>query len=57
VAAIGFGGAKRFAEEGARVFITGRRQSALDREVHANSINNVSSAQFVPKPESNPIEL
>ena len=49
-AGIGFGAAKRFAEEGARVFITGRRQSELDREVHANSMNNVSSAQFVPQP-------
>jgi hypothetical protein len=29
------------------VFITGRRQSELDREVHLNSINNVSSAQFL----------
>ena len=37
----------RFAEEGARVFITGRRQSELDREVHLDSINNVSSAQFL----------
>jgi len=43
-AGIGFGAAKRFAEEGARVFITGRRQSELDRDVHANSMNNVSSA-------------
>ena len=46
-ARIDFGAAKRFAEKGARVFITGRRQSELDREVHANSMNNVSSAQFV----------
>jgi 3-oxoacyl-ACP reductase-like protein len=30
-AGIGFGAAKRFAEEGARVFITGRRQSELDK--------------------------
>ena len=29
------------------MFITSRRQSELDREVHANSMNNVSSAQFV----------
>jgi len=29
------------------VFITGRRQSDLDREVHLNSMSNVSSAQFV----------
>ena len=48
-AGIGFGAAKRFAEEGARVFITGRRQSELDRDVHKNSMNNVSSAQFVPQ--------
>jgi len=46
-AGIGFGGAKRFAEEGARLFITGHPQSELDREVHANRMNNVSSAQFV----------
>ena len=45
-AGIGFGAAKRFAEEGARVFNTGRRQSELNRQVHANSMNNVSSAQF-----------
>ncbi|HEX9466416.1 MAG TPA: SDR family oxidoreductase [Alphaproteobacteria bacterium] len=32
-AGIGFGTAKRFAEEGARVFITGRRQSELDKAV------------------------
>jgi NAD(P)-dependent dehydrogenase (short-subunit alcohol dehydrogenase family) len=32
-AGIGFGAAKRFVEEGARVFITGRRQSELDRAV------------------------
>jgi NAD(P)-dependent dehydrogenase (short-subunit alcohol dehydrogenase family) len=30
---IGLGIAKRFAEEGARVFITGRRQSQLDEAV------------------------
>ncbi len=29
------------------MFITGRRQSELDREVHLYSINNVSSAQFL----------
>jgi NAD(P)-dependent dehydrogenase (short-subunit alcohol dehydrogenase family) len=34
-AGIGLGIAKRFAEEGARVFITGRRQSELDRAVTA----------------------
>jgi NAD(P)-dependent dehydrogenase (short-subunit alcohol dehydrogenase family) len=32
-AGIGFGAAKRFVEEGARVFITGRRQGELDRAV------------------------
>jgi NAD(P)-dependent dehydrogenase (short-subunit alcohol dehydrogenase family) len=32
-AGIGFGAAKRFVEEGAKVFITGRRQSELDRAV------------------------
>jgi hypothetical protein len=30
------------------VVITGRRQSELDREVHANSMSNVSSAQCAP---------
>ena len=34
-AGIGFGTAKRFAEEGARVFITGRRQAELDKAVSA----------------------
>ena len=33
-AGIGLGAATRFAEEGAQVFITGRRQSELDGEVH-----------------------
>ena len=32
---IGIGIAKRFAQEGARVFITGRRQSELDKAVAA----------------------
>jgi NAD(P)-dependent dehydrogenase (short-subunit alcohol dehydrogenase family) len=32
-AGIGFGAAKRFAEEGARVFITGRREAELDKAV------------------------
>jgi NAD(P)-dependent dehydrogenase (short-subunit alcohol dehydrogenase family) len=32
-AGIGFGTAKRFADEGARVFITGRRQAELDKAV------------------------
>ncbi len=32
-AGIGFGAARRFVEEGAKVFITGRRQSELDRAV------------------------
>jgi len=51
-AGIGFGAAKRFAAEGARVFITGRRQSELDRAVAAiegnvTAINkiNLSSPQ------------
>ena len=34
-AGIGLGTAKRFAEEGARVFITGRRQAELDKAVAA----------------------
>jgi NAD(P)-dependent dehydrogenase (short-subunit alcohol dehydrogenase family) len=34
-AGIGFGVAKRFAEEGAQVFITGRRQSELDKALAA----------------------
>jgi NAD(P)-dependent dehydrogenase (short-subunit alcohol dehydrogenase family) len=34
-AGIGLGAAKRFAEEGAHVFITGRRQSELDKAVAA----------------------
>lgn len=34
-AGIGLGTAKRFVEEGARVFITGRRQAALDKAVAA----------------------
>jgi len=56
-AGIGFGAAKRFAEEGARMFITGRRQSELDREVHKDSMNNVLRPSLCPKPESNTIEL
>src|SRR5437879_7429686 len=32
-AGIGLGAAKRFVEEGAQVFITGRRQSELDKAV------------------------
>jgi NAD(P)-dependent dehydrogenase (short-subunit alcohol dehydrogenase family) len=36
---IGFGIAKRFAQEGARVFITGRRQSQLDKAVAAIGSN------------------
>jgi short-subunit dehydrogenase involved in D-alanine esterification of teichoic acids len=55
-AGIGSGGAKRF-EEGARVFITGRRQSELDREVHANSMNTFLRPSLCSKPESNTIEL
>ena len=34
-AGIGFGAAKRFAEEGALVFITGRRRSEPDKAVAA----------------------
>jgi NAD(P)-dependent dehydrogenase (short-subunit alcohol dehydrogenase family) len=56
-AGIGFGAAKRFAEESARVFITGRRQSELDREVHANSMNKFPRPSLCPNPESNTIEL
>jgi YHS domain-containing protein len=46
-AGIGLDAATRVAEEGAQVFITGRRQSDLDREVHLNNMNNVFSDQFV----------
>jgi NAD(P)-dependent dehydrogenase (short-subunit alcohol dehydrogenase family) len=38
-AGIGFGTAKRFAEEGARVFITGRREAELDKAVAALGAN------------------
>jgi NAD(P)-dependent dehydrogenase (short-subunit alcohol dehydrogenase family) len=41
-AGIGFGIAKRFAQEGARVFITGRRRSELDKAV--SSIGGTVSA-------------
>ena len=34
-AGIGFGIAKRFAQEGARVFVIGRRQTQLDQAVAA----------------------
>ena len=43
-AGIGFGAAKRFAEEGARVFITGRRQSELDKAV-ATIEGNITAIQ------------
>ena len=43
-AGIGLGAAKRFAEEGAQVFITGRRQSELDKAVVAIG-DNVSAIQ------------
>jgi NAD(P)-dependent dehydrogenase (short-subunit alcohol dehydrogenase family) len=43
-AGIGLGAAKRFAEEGAQVFITGRRQSELDKAV-AEIGGNVSAIQ------------
>jgi len=56
-AGIGFGAAKRSAEEGARVVITCRRQSELDREVHANSMNTFLRPSLCSKPESNTIEL
>src|SRR6266513_6037616 len=36
---IGLGIAKRFAQEGARVFITGRRQSQLDEAVASIGVN------------------
>jgi NAD(P)-dependent dehydrogenase (short-subunit alcohol dehydrogenase family) len=41
---IGFGAAKRFAEEGARGFIAGRRQSALNKAVTAIE-GNVTAVQ------------
>ena len=47
-AGIGLGIAKRFAEEGARVFITGRRQSELDKAVTA-----IGGATAVPGDISN----
>jgi NAD(P)-dependent dehydrogenase (short-subunit alcohol dehydrogenase family) len=43
-AGIGFGAAKHFAEKGARVFITGRRQSELDKTVAAIE-GNVTAIQ------------
>jgi NAD(P)-dependent dehydrogenase (short-subunit alcohol dehydrogenase family) len=43
-AGIGFGAAKRFAQEGARVFITGRRQAELDQAVAVLG-SNVTSIQ------------
>ena len=43
-AGIGLGAAKRFAEEGAQLFITGRRQSELDKAVAAIG-DNVSAIQ------------
>jgi NAD(P)-dependent dehydrogenase (short-subunit alcohol dehydrogenase family) len=44
-AGIGLGAAKRFAEEGAQVFITGRRQSELDKAVAAIGGSNVAAIQ------------
>jgi NAD(P)-dependent dehydrogenase (short-subunit alcohol dehydrogenase family) len=41
-AGIGLGIAKRFAEEGARVFITGRRQSELDKGITAIGGNAIA---------------
>jgi NAD(P)-dependent dehydrogenase (short-subunit alcohol dehydrogenase family) len=43
-AGIGLGAAKRLAQEGARVFITGRRQSELDKAA-ADSGGNVTAIQ------------
>jgi NAD(P)-dependent dehydrogenase (short-subunit alcohol dehydrogenase family) len=43
-AGIGLGAARRFAQEGARVFITGRRQSELDKAVAAIK-GNVTAIQ------------
>jgi len=43
-AGIGLGIAKRFAQEGARVFITGRRQSELDKAI-ASIGDNASAIQ------------
>jgi NAD(P)-dependent dehydrogenase (short-subunit alcohol dehydrogenase family) len=57
-AGIGFGAAKRFVEEGARVFITGRRQSELDRAVAA--IEGNVTAVFLASDDSsyvNGVEL
>jgi NAD(P)-dependent dehydrogenase (short-subunit alcohol dehydrogenase family) len=48
-AGIGFGAAKRFADEGARVFITGRRQSELDNAVAAIE-GNVTAIQSLILP-------
>jgi NAD(P)-dependent dehydrogenase (short-subunit alcohol dehydrogenase family) len=46
-AGIGFGIAERFAQEGARVFITGRRQSQLDKSV-ASIGGNAAAVQAMP---------
>ena len=43
-AGIGLGAAKRFAEEGAQVFITGRRQSELDTAAAAIEGNGIAGA-------------
>jgi YHS domain-containing protein len=50
-AGIGFGAAKRFADEGARVFITGHRQSELDNAVAAIE-GNVTAIQGDVEPRS-----
>jgi NAD(P)-dependent dehydrogenase (short-subunit alcohol dehydrogenase family) len=42
---IGFATAQRFVEEGAYVFITGRRQGELDAAVNQIGKNNVTSVQ------------
>jgi NAD(P)-dependent dehydrogenase (short-subunit alcohol dehydrogenase family) len=55
-AGIGLGIAKHFAQEGARVFITGRRQSQLDEaiattgaegSVRTQPLRSASSAMFI----------
>jgi len=49
-AGIGLGTAKRFAEEGARVFITGRRQAELDKAVSAIGGNVIGIQDDAAKP-------
>jgi NAD(P)-dependent dehydrogenase (short-subunit alcohol dehydrogenase family) len=52
-AGIGFGAAKRFAEAGARVFVTGRRQHELDKAVAALGPN----ATGIQGDMSNPADI